>query len=108
MDLFIVTWRDVHEREGNARKDTAELAEAQEQAVSKHATAYGSLFNSRKLTLIKKTRTLKLKNRMKILLNRKRALIKKKTEFLDIYEEVEEMLEMDMNEFLELKTELQK
>ena len=30
MDLFIVKLSDVHEKEGNARKDAAELAEAQE------------------------------------------------------------------------------
>jgi hypothetical protein len=108
MDLFIVTWRDVHTREGNARKGTAELVEAQEQAVSKRATAYRSLFDSRKLTLTKKTRALKLKDRMKIPLDRKRALIKKKAELLDIYEEVERVLEMDINELLELEAELQR
>jgi hypothetical protein len=54
MDLFIVSWRDIHEKEGNARRDTAELAEVQDQAVSNRATAYGTLFNSRKLTLTKR------------------------------------------------------
>jgi hypothetical protein len=108
MDLFIVTWRDVHEREANARKDAAELAEAQEQAVSKRATAYGSLFDSRKLTLTKKVRALKLKDRMKMPLDRKRALVKKKAELLDMYEEAEGVLEMDMNELLELEAELQR
>ena len=54
VDLFIVSWLDVHEKESNARKDTAELAEAQVQAASKRATAYGPLFNSRKLTLTKR------------------------------------------------------
>ena len=54
IDLFIMSWRDIHEKEGNARKDTAELAEAQDQAVSNRATAYGTLFNSRKLALTKR------------------------------------------------------
>src|SRR2546423_10776863 len=45
--------RDVHEKEGNARKDAAELAEAQEPVASKSATVYGTLFDSRKLTLTK-------------------------------------------------------
>jgi len=90
--------RDVHEKEGNARKDAAELAEAQEQAISKRATAYGSLFNSRKLTLTKKAGALKLKDRMKMPLDRKRALVKKKAELLDMYEEAEGVLEMDVNE----------
>jgi hypothetical protein len=108
MDLFIVTWRDVHEKEGNARKGAAELAEAREQAVSKRATAYGSLFDSRKLTLTKKARALKLKDRMKMPLDRKRALVKKKAELLDMYEEAEGVLEMDMNELLELEAELQR
>jgi hypothetical protein len=78
MDLFVVTWRDVYERKGNAKKDVAELAEAQDQAISKRATAYGSLFNSRKLTLTKKAGALKLKDRMKMPFDRKRALVKKK------------------------------
>jgi hypothetical protein len=54
IDLFIMSWRDIHEKEGNARRDTAELAEAQDQAVSNRATAYGTLFNSRKLALTKR------------------------------------------------------
>jgi hypothetical protein len=56
-----VSWLNVHEKEGNARKDAAELAEAQEQAASKRATAYGPLFNSGKLALTKKAGALKLK-----------------------------------------------
>ena len=101
MDLFVVTWRDVYEREGNAKKDVAELAEAQDQAISKRATAYGSLINSRKLTLTKKAEALKLKDRMKMPFDRKRALVKKKAELVDIYEEAEGVLEMDVNELLE-------
>jgi hypothetical protein len=56
-----VSLLNVHEKEGNARKDAAELAEAQEQAASKRATAYGPLFNSGKLALTKKAGALKLK-----------------------------------------------
>jgi hypothetical protein len=106
MDLFILTWRDVHEKEGNARKAAAEPAEAQEQAVSKRSTAYGSLFDFRKLILTQKAGALKLKDWMKMLLDRKRALIRKKAELLDMYEEAEGVLEMDIDELFELEEEL--
>ena len=101
MDLFVATWRDVYEREGKAKKDVVEPVEAQDQVISKRATVYGSLFNSRKLTVTKKAGALKLKDRMKMPFDRKRALVKKKAELLDIYEEAEGVLEMDVNEPLE-------
>ena len=83
-------------------------AEAQEQVVSRSSTAYGNLFNSRRLTLTKKAGALKLKDRIKMPLDRKRALVKKKAELLDMYKEAEGVLEMDINELLELEAELQK